>query len=317
MKRILLLVSLLVFLLASCSDDETASTQVTVTVDGSARSFKLVSAKYSPVTQTADLVFQNSSVGILDITFMGFTSIEAFEQGNYSSDDCRVIVLLTNNQTQTIAGSDESESTAVVTITESSVSGNSVSIMGEANEIVLYDPFLDETVTLTDFEFKGTIKENETDDFISFEVSGTEYVFPTENLSGYDYHPLFPEDAELVLSANRSGWPLATVFEGAAIELEGFAYPPTAQTIAGYENGLRLYYNFGEGPCGDNFQEFGSGNNSIDDPDNTTMTITNVQSKSNSYVLTGTFSGRVSSPYDFDDYLTLTNGKFRVTIPKL
>jgi hypothetical protein len=276
----------------------------------------MIDGQFSPVTQSATLIFANSKLGYFEIILSRFSKIEDIEAGVYHGS-CQVIFVLSNTKTQTVATSDEEGLNSSLTLSNAVLDGNTLQVTGNASEIELYDPFLETTITLTDVILEAKIKSIVTEDFISFEINGAEHFFPTKNLSGYDYIPFYSDDMDLVLSANISNWPLATALQGVALEVEGFEYPPTTQTVSGYSNGLRLFYNFDDGPCGDNYQEYNSGYNSIDDPDNTTMTITSVVSNSKTFVLTGTFSGRITGYSSFDDYLQLSNGKFKVTIPKI
>jgi hypothetical protein len=316
MKKVFFKISLLFFVaiilvFQSCKDkdEQKLKSQLEVTVNGKAHAYPIKAAFYNPITRNIELVYGDQQVAF-EISFVNLPSALSITTGTYNATDiCESVIAVSGVIDGVLVAGISEGSNASINLASVTPDGNNANLKGTSNDFSM-ESFLGAAIAISNLKFSAHVEDlSSSMDFISFKVGGNDMTFYTKEQSNYT------DNGDLRLSANILSDAFGFGTPGILIMLRDVAYPPVVQTVSTYSNGLEFYYNFWDGEktqCGD-FYEYSNGNYAAE-MDNTTISITSVQTLSDGFILTGTFSGKTATYNDL--YTSLTEGSFKVKIPK-
>lgn len=319
------IVTLLSIMVLGCSEDDnevTITSIAKVTVDGTTIDYSVKNASYSYITKLFTLELKKDAK-LLNLFFRA-DDLSTFTSGEFDTSCGFASEMVTNNF---LGSTIYSTTTSTLEITKVEKTNETYTISGLSNNLELKGSGFpnDELLTVTSIEFSAlfTIKSKEELDYISFTANNS-HTFYGNKASGYISPYFFPnpssDEVELILASNTVDQnPRQISAEGISIIDISPTYPPIVETITGYDEGLRLSVILPEvdNCLNTNLVFYDNGNNQIENFNSTVLEITDVEEQKDSYALFGTFSGKITQ--DGGDYivLTISNGTFKVSVPKL
>lgn len=296
----------------SCKDKENQKikSQIDVTINGKVHSYPIKTGEYNPITRNIELVYGDQNV-VFEISFVNVTGAIHLTTGAYNATDtCEAVIAISGTVDGTLVAGISEGSNASINVSSVSADGSNANIAGTSNDFSMQPVFGGNPIAISGFKFSARVEDKSSSmDYISFKEGSNERTLYTKEQS------YVTSDGDLRLSANILSDPISFGAPGVLIMVRNFTYPPVVKTVSTYSNGLEFYYDFWDGSksqCGD-WYEYSNGNY-VAEMDNTTISITNVETLSDGFILKGTFSGKVATTDDI--YTTLSQGSFKVKIPK-
>jgi len=305
-------------LFTACSDDEvTKSSLAKVEINGEVTDYEVKDAQYSHIRKRFELTLIKGS-NLLNV-FIRVDDQNTLTTGNIDTS-CELYVdtyhdglIATTLYTDIISKVsidkvDKKSDAYAINITGKDIELGSIGSSGES-ELTISS--LELSVTFDIPSVSGL-------DEISFSIRGDDYTYYGDNASGY-FAPNFFSEVELVISANILDVnPSSFTGEGISIIDASPMYPPVKGVLNGYQDGLRisLFIPEFEGCLTSNLVYFSNGDNQEENFNSTRMEITDVKEESDHYMLTGTFSGKITEDGGDNEVLDISNGSFIVSVLK-
>ncbi|MDH5366190.1 MAG: hypothetical protein OEW67_04335 [Cyclobacteriaceae bacterium] len=313
-----ILVTAIVF---SCSDKQDdifneKNSFVMVTVGGETINYTIESAEYSPVTRQFVLrAVEEGSNSEYFRLYIGIDDPAQLTSGAiYTACDLTVEIYHDFHYGNSVLSTTES----AITLSNVEFVGGKYVIIGTGSNLNLKDNNSPSTTTIIEnVEFSIAFTEISTDqlDYISYTANGVDYTYYEDDASRYAKDTFDPNIIELIVTGNV--FDLSSVWlpkEGISFRIDNPTYPPVPEVVSGYIESY-LFVAQNESCMNTNLTEYYNDSNST--TQNIVFEITQVDELGDNYILTGTCSADLIKDGTVSEILSLSNGSFKMTVPKL
>lgn len=309
-------------LLMSCGKDDDAAPAsfIQLTIDGKTESLSVTKALYSALRREF-YVEATGEAGAISLS-IAKGDAEQLTTGVYSTS-CEIkLDMISSSFIGTTAYVAEANTISISSITKG---GSSYTVAGEGTNITIGNAG-GSTIIIEklNFSLPFEIPDKEKLDHLTFQVNNQTLTYYGDKASSfrdpYGWPNPSPEDVDLLISGNAAddNSHYYHAVHGFSLEVVNATYPPVPATITGYSEGLRMRFTAPEdlNCIIANYEIYNNGENQEPNFNSCVMTITTVSETNDGYELTGTFSGKITEESS-EEVLSVENGSFKVTVPKL